>query len=61
MYFLARYGRMQALYYALGRGKLLNEQVIDVSTLRLPRPPMLSPLRLSFHFRGVLSWRHDVV
>ena len=61
MYFLARYGRMQALYYALGRGKLLNEQVIDVSTLRLPRPPMPFPLRFSFHFRGVLSWRHDVV
>ncbi|KAI0372164.1 hypothetical protein BV20DRAFT_1050929 [Pilatotrama ljubarskyi] len=29
-YFLARYGRIQALYWALGRGKLLNERVIDI-------------------------------
>ncbi|KAI0761934.1 hypothetical protein BD413DRAFT_616676 [Trametes elegans] len=29
-YFLARYGRIQALYWALGRGKLLNEKVIDI-------------------------------
>ena len=51
MYFLARYGRMQALYFALGRGKLLNAQVIDVSifpnpslslrALSLP-PPVIS-------------------
>lgn len=29
-YFLARYGRIQALYWALGRGKLMNEKVLDV-------------------------------
>ncbi|KAH9950579.1 hypothetical protein B0H21DRAFT_722324 [Amylocystis lapponica] len=29
-YFLARYGRIQALYWALGRGKLMNERVINV-------------------------------
>ncbi|GBE84947.1 hypothetical protein SCP_0701290 [Sparassis crispa] len=29
-YFLARYGRIQALYWALGRGKLMNEKVIDI-------------------------------
>ncbi|KAI0648012.1 hypothetical protein C8Q79DRAFT_999501 [Trametes meyenii] len=29
-YFLARYGHIQALYWALGRGKLLNERVIDI-------------------------------
>ncbi|KAI8969642.1 hypothetical protein BD414DRAFT_518471 [Trametes punicea] len=29
-YFLARYGRIQALYWALGRGKLLNERMIDI-------------------------------
>ncbi|KAL1950260.1 hypothetical protein VTO73DRAFT_5384 [Trametes versicolor] len=29
-YFLARSGRIQALYWALGRGKLLNERVIDI-------------------------------
>ncbi|CCM03531.1 uncharacterized protein FIBRA_05665 [Fibroporia radiculosa] len=28
-YFLSRYGRIQALYWALGRGKLLTERVID--------------------------------
>jgi hypothetical protein len=30
-YFLARYGSVQALYWALGRGKLITEQVLDVS------------------------------
>lgn len=30
-YFLARYGAVQALYWALGRGKLITEQVLDVS------------------------------
>ena len=30
MYFLARYGRIQALYWALGRGKLLSERMLDV-------------------------------
>jgi len=29
-YFLARHGRTYALYYAMGRGKLLNEKVIDI-------------------------------
>ena len=29
-YFLSRYGRIQALYWALGRGRLMNETVIDV-------------------------------
>ncbi|KZT12070.1 uncharacterized protein LAESUDRAFT_720047 [Laetiporus sulphureus 93-53] len=29
-YFLSRYGRIQALYWALGKGKLMNEQVIDI-------------------------------
>jgi hypothetical protein len=29
-YFLARYGSVQALYWALGRGKLITEQVLDV-------------------------------
>ncbi|KAH9854676.1 hypothetical protein C2E23DRAFT_867269 [Lenzites betulinus] len=29
-YFLARHGRIQALFWALGRGKLLNERVIDI-------------------------------
>lgn len=35
-YFLARYGRIQALYWALGRGKLLNERVIDVRACSFP-------------------------
>ena len=30
-YFLARYGSVQALYWALGRGKIITEQVLDVS------------------------------
>ena len=30
-YFLCRYGRIQALYWALGRGRLMNAKVIDVS------------------------------
>ncbi|KAI6151368.1 hypothetical protein EDD17DRAFT_1780239 [Pisolithus thermaeus] len=29
-YFLARYGRINAMFWALGRGKLLNETVIDI-------------------------------
>ncbi|KAI0248585.1 hypothetical protein BJV78DRAFT_1332068 [Lactifluus subvellereus] len=29
-YFLSRYGSVQALYWALGRGKLITEQVLDV-------------------------------
>ncbi|KAI0260220.1 hypothetical protein BC834DRAFT_1012888 [Gloeopeniophorella convolvens] len=29
-YFLSRYGPVQALYWALGRGKLISEQVLDV-------------------------------
>lgn len=29
-YFLTRYGHMDAMFWALGRGKLLNEKVIDV-------------------------------
>ncbi|KIP08106.1 hypothetical protein PHLGIDRAFT_127240 [Phlebiopsis gigantea 11061_1 CR5-6] len=28
-YFLSRYGRIQALYWALGRGRLMNARVID--------------------------------
>ncbi|RPD62424.1 hypothetical protein L226DRAFT_332261 [Lentinus tigrinus ALCF2SS1-7] len=30
MYFLTRYGRIQALYWALGRGKLLSERMLDI-------------------------------
>ena len=30
-YFMMRYGKVQALYWALGRGKLVNTAVIDVS------------------------------
>lgn len=29
-YFISRYGRIQALFFAMGRGKLINERVIDV-------------------------------
>ncbi|KAF8895518.1 hypothetical protein BD779DRAFT_1499942 [Infundibulicybe gibba] len=29
-YFLARYGQTQAMFYALGRGKVLTEQVLDI-------------------------------
>lgn len=29
-YFLIYYGPIEAMYYALGRGKLLNERVLDV-------------------------------
>lgn len=36
-YFLTHYGPTEAMYYALGRGKVLTERVIDV---RLP--PLLS-------------------
>ena len=32
-YFLTRYGHMDAMFWALGRGKLLNEKVIDVRFL----------------------------
>ena len=37
-YFISRYGKIQALYWALGRGRLMNGKVIDVR----------SPLNLSF-------------
>lgn len=29
-YFISRYGKIQALYWALGRGRLMNEDVINV-------------------------------
>jgi hypothetical protein len=29
-YFLTRYGRIQAMYWALGRGKVMNQKVLDV-------------------------------
>jgi hypothetical protein len=29
-YFLNHYGRIQAMYWALGRGKVINEKVLDV-------------------------------
>lgn len=29
-YFLARYGATEAMYHALGRGRLLTERVLDV-------------------------------
>jgi len=29
-YFLSRYGHIQAMYWALGRGKIINERVLDV-------------------------------
>ncbi|KAI6044807.1 hypothetical protein EDC04DRAFT_2932465 [Pisolithus marmoratus] len=29
-YFLARYGHMEAMFWALGRGKILDEKVIDI-------------------------------
>ena len=29
-YFLSRYGPIQALYWALGRGRLMTKEVIDV-------------------------------
>lgn len=35
-YFLAHYGPVEAMYYALGRGKLMTERVIDVSLVHLP-------------------------
>ena len=34
-YFLSRYGSVQALYWALGAGQLITEQVLDVSALIL--------------------------
>ena len=38
-YFLAHYGPEQAFFYALGRGNVLTEQVIDVRRrLRWHRP-----------------------
>ena len=32
-YFLSRHGPIQALYWALGRGRLMNERVIDVRSV----------------------------
>lgn len=59
-YFLTRSGRIQALYWALGRGKLLNERVIDVSACSFPPsswrsvPVMLSP----WLYHGPPTWSH---
>lgn len=33
LYFLSRYGPIQAMYWALGRGRLMNEKVIDVRSV----------------------------
>lgn len=42
-YFISRYGKIQALYWALGRGRLMNERVIDVcgTTYSSPSPRSL--------------------
>ena len=42
-YFLARHGRLQALFYAFGRGKLMTERVIDVRLLIFPSSLHRSP------------------
>lgn len=34
-YFLNRYGRMDAMFWALGRGKIMSDKVIDVCHLFL--------------------------
>lgn len=41
-YFLAHYGHVEAVYYALGRGKVMTERVIDVSLCRMPAFYILS-------------------
>lgn len=40
-YFLTRHGPHQAFYWALARGKLVNERVLDVTLS--PSPPVPSP------------------
>jgi hypothetical protein len=35
LYFITRYGHQHAMYWALGRGKLVDKQMLDVSTMRL--------------------------
>ncbi|ELU39032.1 F-box-like domain-containing protein [Rhizoctonia solani AG-1 IA] len=34
LYFITRYGHQHAMYWALGRGKLVDKQMLDVSTMR---------------------------
>ncbi|OJA08805.1 hypothetical protein AZE42_01300 [Rhizopogon vesiculosus] len=36
-YFLNRYGRMDAMFWALGRGRVMTDKVIDVRHLLLRR------------------------
>ena len=45
-YFISRYGKIQALFWALGRGRLMNGQVIDVRTQSSFPPSHLSSPRL---------------
>lgn len=55
-YFLHRYGHMDAMFWALGRGRVLNDQVIDVCYLH-PRllDPMVFPLNICAPFQILVS------
>ncbi|TBU28609.1 hypothetical protein BD311DRAFT_694525 [Dichomitus squalens] len=57
MYFLARHGHIQALYWALGRGRLLNERVLDIllgSGAHLSR--YLAQMAIHHYFRTQVSF-----
>ena len=55
-YFLARHGKLQALFYAFGRGKLVTERVIDVRALILPSSHRL-PLHPSIRHNSPRKYR----
>lgn len=46
-YFLTRHGHLNAMYWALGRGRVINERVIDVRRLTCAPslPTIVDPLR----------------
>lgn len=56
-YFLARHGKLQALFYAFGRGKLMTEKVVDIlisSGAHLSR--YLVQLAMHHHFRSYVPF-----
>jgi len=46
-YFLIHYGPIEAMYHALGRGRVLNDRVLDVRPLYATLYPVLTYHRLS--------------
>jgi hypothetical protein len=59
-YFLVRYGTQQALFHALGRGKLLSPAVIDVRAL-LPIPNRVLRTRARMRANTASGMKHQAL